>query len=178
MWIFAAWLTLLLLQWSLLFAHPSAVITAIAWTAFVVKVEVRKQKEPTVVDAQVLMACLLVAGCVVIFAAPSIAFSLWLIVQIVSFFYFAHQNLPKLQPLDVLTFIVWGFYVVLTDFTTFAAYSAVAWLPKVLYALPYRLQVALGAVSIVGSYVEADTQWKEFAAGALLALNFCSATIK
>jgi hypothetical protein len=175
MWLFQAWLVLLLLQWALIFvAHGAAAITAAGWSVFVLKTEVRGQKTPTQLDASVLMGLLLATGATLITITSRIGFSLWVAIQIVTFFYFAHQDLPPLQAADVLAFIIWGLYVVLSFMTTFAAYSAVAWLPNVLYTVPTQIAVALGVISIVGSYVQADTYTTEAAAGALLALNFCS----
>ena len=179
MWLLTGWLVLLLLQWSLIFvAHAAAAITATAWSLFVVKTQFKKQETPSDLDALFIMGLLLVTGATLAFVAPNVGFSLWVAVQTVTFFYFAHQQLPELDAKTVLCWIMWGLYVLLTFKTTFAAYSSVAWLPKALYDVPLQVAIALGVISVVGSYVQEDSYETEAAAGALLALNFCSVVFR
>ena len=179
----AAWLTLLLLQWTLPFlVSPYAYVTTVMWTALVVAIELRPNGgangyHPKPVDLGAVACGLLLAGSLLVGTANVFAMSVWILTQTVTVFYMVHHSLPRVGAASVLEYLIWGVFITLSFFTTFAVYSVIAWIPRGLFDVPSMARIGLGVISILGAYVDAVQSGSIvtfMVAGAILALNFVS----
>ena len=167
-------LFLLLLQWAVCVGSAWCFVSAAAWTVYTV----RRFSE------RLLALLVLIAGVGTVFAGSTLAFSAWILVQLLTGLNVAGK--PKNSSDRVWTifeFLIFAVYIALSFFTPFAIFAAVAFSPPLVPGEPGRLvdlrgsvvRWVLAVVAPVGAFVSATTVTDWVAASALLTSEIFSA---
>ena len=165
-------LFLVLLQWAVCAGSAWCFVSAAAWSFYTV----RKYSK------RLLAMLVLIAGVGTVFSANALAFSAWILVQLLTALNVALGDAAP-SPWTVFEFILFAVYVALSFFTPFAIFAAVAFSPPLTPGKPGRLVVLRGrsvrwmlaVAAPVGAFVSATTVTDWVVASALLTSEIFSA---
>tara|TARA_Y100000592_G_C5356358_1_gene261371 strand:- start:139 stop:756 length:618 start_codon:yes stop_codon:yes gene_type:complete len=184
------WVVVVLINWFFVLLTPYAAVSAAAWTFGMVLDQSINLHGASGTrrsgDALTAVVDMLVTGCIIIAAlgalsAPRALYGLWVVVQIFSALYYA--RVPSmdaaLNPLDVLAWIMFAAYVVLSFQTYFAVFSAIAFAPPQLrLSFNTVTLTAMSFCAVLGAGVSMRGTFDYIAFGVLLVLSFTSVIIK
>ena len=187
------WVVVVLLNWLFVVATPYAVVSSLAWTFGMImdqSLNMHGDFETGYFkrshSALTAMVDMLVTGCVIIAAlgalhVPRVLYGVWVVLQIFSALYYARvpSMAVALNPIDVLMYIVFAAYVMLSFQTYFAVFSAIAFAPPQLrLSFNTVTLTVMSLCAVIGTAISMSHTLDYIAFGVLLVLTFTSVVIK